>query len=105
MCARSGVPKLCNRCRQRPAPSNNLTKKEANNLLLLYRRQASTMDDNIVSIPTSGRPIHLLQLPMPTVTSSAASERTKRERSAIINQVFDVISSKSKRPREQQEEM
>jgi hypothetical protein len=99
-----GGPKLCNRCSKRPAPSNNLTKKEANNLLVLYRRQASTMDNNIVSIPTSGRPIHLLQLPMPTVPSSAASERTKRERSAIINQVFDVISSKPKRARAQQED-
>ena len=60
--------------------------------------KACSKDNNgIISIPTGGRPMQLLQLPLTDSPSSQANQRTLDLRSTIIVNVIEAVSTKRTR--------
>ena len=66
--------------------------------------KACSCDNNgIISIPTCGRPMQLLQLPSTDSPSSQADQRTLDRRSTIIANVIEAVSTKRTRSDEDKE--
>jgi len=60
-------------------------------------KSCSKDNNDIISIPTGGRPMQLLQLPSIDSPSSQADQRTLDRRSTIIANVIEAVSTKRTR--------
>ena len=99
-----GDQRWCNKCwchkkkQQSPTkPTHPQSSTEQHMSLVDLLHSCPTTDNDIILVPTGGRPLSLLHLPAVDVRASQASRSTLARRTAIVETVIERMSHGNKR--------